>query len=106
MLQHEIECLLTSPLTEVGQQSDVSSNQRLQARSDRSKDGARAHNDASNHAQGARYAEAIQFALRGDHVVGDHPASVITSCHERLPESVSSSACFSGLIAKYNPGVS
>ena len=89
VLQHEIECFLPSFLAEIRQQRDVPADQRLKSSPDRAKDRTRAHHDSPDHPQRARHSKAIEFELRGDHVVTDHPTSAVSTRHRMKGPPVS-----------------
>lgn len=47
MRKHRLECIVTRIFTQLGKQTDVSTNQRLQRCTDRSDDRSRSHNDST-----------------------------------------------------------
>src|SRR5581483_1141361 len=72
VLQHKGEGVGTGLLAEVGEQRDVSADQRLQAGADGAEDGTGADDNPAHHAEGAHHAVPVQFEGGGDHIGANH----------------------------------
>src|SRR5437868_3492229 len=71
MSQHEVEGISARFLTELRQQSDVASENGLQAGTDSSENRARAHNNPAHHAQRSHHTKSVELELGSHHVVRD-----------------------------------
>ena len=72
MLEHQVKGLGARFFAEIREQGDVAADERLQARADSAENRARAYGDPSHYTERPNNAIAIQFKLRGHHVVLNH----------------------------------
>src|ERR1041385_6563962 len=60
MLQHEIERFFSGPFAEIGQESDIPADQRLQSGSDRAEHRPGANNNSAHHSERSRHPVSLQ----------------------------------------------
>jgi hypothetical protein len=72
VLQHAIESVVAGFFAEIGEECDVSADERLQAGTDGAEDRSRADYYTANDTEIAGYMEARKFEGRGRHFVRNH----------------------------------